>query len=74
MSKSIPTLRKDISRQSLSRPNWTNQEHRSLQKIWLDKNECADPEMNKIVMQSLSKISAESVFSYPELDTLYETS
>ena len=72
MSKSIPILRKDISRQSLSRPNWINQEHRSMQKIWLDKNECADPKMNKIVMQSLSKITAESVFSYPELDTLYE--
>jgi histidinol-phosphate aminotransferase len=71
MSKSTAVFRKDISSKSLSRPNWINQDHRSHHKIWLDKNECADPEMNKIVIQSLSKITPESVFSYPELDTLY---
>ncbi len=64
-------LRKEILNQRLRRPDWKKQEHRSINKLWLDKNECADPEMNKIVLQSLSKISAESVFTYPDLDTLY---
>ena len=71
MSKSLTMLRRDILNKNLTRPNWIKQEHRSLHKAWLDKNECADPEMNKIVMQSLSKIPAEAVFSYPELDVLY---
>ena len=71
MSKSLTMFRRDISNKNLTRPNWIKQEHRSLHKAWLDKNECADPEMNKIVMQSLSKIPAEAVFSYPELDVLY---
>jgi len=72
MSKLPIMIRKEFLNRNLTRPNWVNQEHRSLDGLWLDKNECADPQMNKIVMQSLSKITAESVFSYPELDTLYE--
>ena len=71
MSKSLTMFRRDILNKNLTRPNWIKQEHRLLHKVWLDKNECADPKMNKIVMQSLSKIPAEAVFSYPELDVLY---
>ena len=71
MSKSLTMFRRDILNKNLTRPNWIKQEHRSLHKAWLDKNECADPEMNKIVMQSLLKMPAEAVFSYPELDVLY---
>jgi hypothetical protein len=71
MSKSLTMFRKDILNKNLTRPNWIKQDHRSLDSAWLDKNECADPEMNKIVMQSLSKIPAEAVFSYPDLDVLY---
>lgn len=55
----------------LSRPNWVKQHHRSLKKLWLDKNECADPKLNKIVLESLLHIPSESVFSYPDLDVLY---
>ena len=71
MSKPLNIIRKDILSEDLNRPNWINQQHRSINMDWLDKNECADPEMNKIVSQSLSKISFEAVFSYPELDILY---
>ena len=72
MSKSLTMFRRDILNKNLTRPNWIEQDHRSLDSAWLDKNECADPEMNKIVMQSLSKIPAEAVFSYPDLDVLYD--
>jgi len=64
-------FRRDILSSKLTRPNWTNQKHRSLDKLWLDKNECSDPEMNKIVEQSIKKIPSSSVFSYPDLDVLY---
>lgn len=64
-------IRAEILNKNLVRPNWVKQEHRSFDKLWLDKNECADPEMNNIVIQSLSKISPEAVFSYPDLDILY---
>lgn len=71
MSKSPLILRKDILNKNLTRPNWVKQSHRSLDKFWLDKNECADPKMNRIVMNSLKEISSEAAFSYPDLDVLY---
>jgi histidinol-phosphate aminotransferase len=64
-------IRKEILSSRLKRPSWVKQNHRNLKKLWLDKNECADPQMNKIVAQSLSKIPFEAVFSYPDLDVLY---
>lgn len=64
-------IKKEILNEALKRPDWVKQEHRSFDKLWLDKNECADPEMNEIVIQSLSKISSEAIFSYPDLDVLY---
>ena len=64
-------IKKEILSKNLARPNWTKQEHRSLDRIWLDKNECSDPVMNNIASQALSKISFESVYSYPDLDVLY---
>jgi len=71
MFKSINTFHDEFLNENLTRPNWIKQEHRSPGKTWLDKNECADPELNRIVMQSLSKISLEAVFTYPDLDVLY---
>jgi len=71
MPKQKTMLRKNILNNNLSRPDWVKQNHRSLDRDWLDKNECSDPEMNRIVMQSLAKISVEAVFSYPDLDVLY---
>ena len=64
-------FRKDILNKNLTRPDWVKQDHRLKTNLWLDKNECADPEMNRIVLKSLVEVSAEAVFSYPELDTLY---
>ena len=71
MSKLLNIFHKEFLNADLTRPNWVNQEHRSPEKLWLDKNECADPELNSIVMKSLSKISLEAVFTYPDLDILY---
>ena len=64
-------LRKNILNKNLTRPDWVDQDHRLMSNLWLDKNECADPEMNRIVLQSLSEVSSEAVFSYPDLDILY---
>lgn len=64
-------LRRSILNKDLIRPNWIKQEHRSIDKIWLDRNECADPEMHKIVMESLSKVTPELLYSYSQLDILY---
>jgi histidinol-phosphate aminotransferase len=71
MRKQKAILRKNILNKSLTRPNWVNQSDRSLDKSWLDKNECADPKMNRIVMNSLKEISSEASFTYPNLETLY---
>jgi len=67
----LPILRKSILNEDLARPDWVKQDHRLLSNLWLDKNECADPEMNRIVLKSLSEVSSEAIFSYPDLDTLY---
>lgn len=71
MSKDNKILRNELLSNGLQRPSWINNDHRSLNKLWLDKNECMDPEMNRVVLQSLSKVPAEMVFSYPDLDVLY---
>ena len=71
MSKSLNIFHKEFFNKNLTRPNWIKQEHRSLDMAWLDKNECADPRLNKIVTQSLLKIPIEAAFSYPDLDVLY---
>ena len=65
------TFHKEFLNKNLTRPNWTKQDHRSNSIVWLDKNECADPELNDIVLKSLSKISLNAVFTYPDLDVLY---
>ena len=65
-------LRKEILNEELSRPSWIKQNHRLSNKIWLDKNECADPQLNKIVLDSVLSVTVESVLSYPDLDVLYD--
>jgi histidinol-phosphate aminotransferase len=64
-------LIQELLNTKLTRPNWTKQDHRLFNKLWLDKNECIDSEMNAIVSQSLANIPQEAVFSYPNLDVLY---
>jgi histidinol-phosphate aminotransferase len=64
-------LRTEILDKDLTRPNWLGQEDRLETKLWLDKNESSDPEMNDIVKKALLGIPAEAVFTYPNLDTLY---
>ena len=49
-------IKKEILDARLSRPSWIKQEHRLLSKVWLDKNECIDPQLNKIVLQSILNI------------------
>jgi histidinol-phosphate aminotransferase len=42
-----------------------------LSKVWLDKNECTDPQLNKTVLNAILSVPVESVFSYPDLSVLY---
>ena len=65
-------IRKEILNKSLSRPDWKKQFHRSQDLLWLDKNECINPEMNDLVKKILHDISDDAVYSYPQLDTLYK--
>jgi histidinol-phosphate aminotransferase len=66
------TFRQEILSDDLIRPNWIKQNSRSLDKLWLDKNECINPEMNSIVLECLLTVSAETVFTYPNLGLLYK--
>ena len=65
-------IRKEILNKSLLRPDWKKQFHRSQELLWLDKNECINPEMNNLVKRILHDISGDAVYSYPELDNLYK--
>lgn len=65
-------IRKELLCGDLSRPDWVKNQPRSEDVLWLDKNECTDPQMNFVVMNSLSKVPLNAVFSYPNLDVLYK--
>ena len=64
-------IRKELLSNDLTRPEWVEQVHRDPEKIWLDKNECSDSKMRKIVLKSLIESSSEATYAYPDLDTLY---
>ena len=64
-------IKKSLLNADLSRPDWVEQEHRDPERLWLDKNECSDPEMTALVFEALKKVSIDEIFSYPDLDILY---
>ena len=65
-------IKKRLLNTNLVRPIWDKQEYRSLERIWLDKNECSDPDMQNIVFDALSKVTVNEIYSYPNLDNLYK--
>lgn len=65
-------ISQNILEETLQRPSWAEQESRLPNKLWLDKNECADSIFNEVVFNCLSSVKPESVFSYPNLDSLYK--
>jgi len=72
MNKYTILLRKEILNEELVRPNWLINNTREAKKLWLDKNECVNPILNKLLFDLLSKIHPDSVYSYPELEPLYQ--
>ena len=69
----IETLARDeIFNDSLLRPYWTESSGRDINKIWLDKNENLDPELNKVIRKAFNSISIKSIYGYPDLSFLYE--
>jgi len=57
---------------SLWRPDWAVGTGRSLEKIWLDKNENFDAELSGVVMSIYHSIGDEAIYGYPDLSSLYK--
>jgi len=57
---------------SLWRPDWALDTGRSIEKIWLDKNENFDPELSRVVMSIYHSIGEEAIYGYPDLSSLYK--
>ncbi len=64
--------RKCLLEHSLMRPNWTLNNSRDPNLIWLDKNENNDPHYIDFTKSLLSEMSAESLYTYPETYSLYK--
>lgn len=68
----IPTPRpREILIGQNSRSRQTNSEDRSGKMLWLDKNECADPEYIHIIEEVVSSIPITALYGYPNLYELY---
>ncbi len=55
----------------LWRPDWTKVEGRDPARLWLDKNENADPAMAEVVAEVVRSIPASMYTAYPDLAPLY---
>lgn len=64
-------IRKELMNPELSRPDWVIDSSRVKDRLWIDKNESIDPQLNKIISQILGSIPIEASFSYPDLSRLY---
>ncbi|MEE9250011.1 MAG: histidinol-phosphate aminotransferase family protein, partial [Alphaproteobacteria bacterium] len=66
-----PPPRTPVADPNLTRPDWTGGEPRDPARLWLDKNENADPEMAAVVARVVSEIPPETFRTYPESGPLY---
>jgi len=61
-----------LSEQDIWRPSWHAQHQvRDPKRLWLDKNESADPELRAVIYEILQKMPASVASAYPELPPLY---
>jgi histidinol-phosphate aminotransferase len=65
-------VRSQLADPSLTRPTWVSDNSRSINRVWLDKNENSDPKLAEILTGILKDIPADALFSYPDLGKLYE--
>lgn len=66
-----PTPRAAVADPALARPDWTVGEPRNRARLWLDKNENADPEYAEVVARIVADIPREALYTYPESAPLY---
>ena len=57
---------------NIYRPDWLKNKERSKKKLWLDKNENSDLNLNLVIRSVIKKIDLTSIFAYPDLSYLYK--
>jgi histidinol-phosphate aminotransferase len=70
-SNPLPDPRPDVASPGLWRPDWVSGEPRDPNKLWLDKNENADPVLVGVVKEALTA-AQHTVAIYPEAAPLYQ--
>ena len=68
---SPPAPRPAIADPALTRPDWVANGPRDPERLWLDKNENTDPQMNHLLQRVIAGVSAEAGFTYPDLGPVY---
>lgn len=66
-----PRPRPAVADESLTRPDWTLASPRDPARLWLDKNENTDPELNRVVAAVMASLPPEAYFTYPDSSALY---
>lgn len=71
---SSPNPKAWLSRQNISRPDWTNSSQRPPDRLWLDKNENLDPHLLEVTSRVAAEVAREGrgLFTYPETGALYQ--
>ncbi len=67
----MPTPRRSVADPLLTRPDWTKGAPRDPSRLWLDKNENWDPELNRVVGRVMRSLPDEAWCTYPEAAGLY---
>lgn len=71
MTVTIPTARPVVADPSLVRLDWLSEPPRVDERLWLDRNENADPELAAVIRQVLDGLPAKRLFSYPDNGPAY---
>ena len=71
MQISSPQPRAPVADPGLVRPDWTIEEARDPARLWLDKNENADPTMIELVRRVIGETPNHAHHSYPDSAPLY---
>jgi len=71
MDTSLPHPRSPVADPALTRPDWTKGAARDPGRLWLDKNENWDPELNRLVTEVMHSLPGEAYCTYPETAALY---
>ncbi len=70
-SRPMPVPRPAVADPALARPDWTRGSPRDPSRLWLDKNENWDPELNRVVGSVMRALPDEAWCTYPESASLY---